>query len=262
MKLNVEFVLAKSQLKNDRAGSCRASPTRRTDASLNRADSQLNPPPTRASASLILSLRSSHRLSFLTAPHQAGSPHCRIMNRHNDEVAPAPASPDQDDAPSATAFGTLRVRVRHRPNQSLCHTQVTIEIDGVPYSARWGVQEFEVPDGEHAVAVSFRYCRGARGRAERTIVVAPGATVELDYESPLFMFWTRGRLSMDELRSSSQATDDPHDDFHTSDFRHQKQGRLRRLQSRGENPMVPGSAGPSHSLEMRCSAVGSAPTVH
>jgi hypothetical protein len=55
MKLNVEFVLAKSQLKNDRAGSCRASPTRRTDASLNRADSQLNPPPTRASASLILS---------------------------------------------------------------------------------------------------------------------------------------------------------------------------------------------------------------
>jgi hypothetical protein len=93
--------------------------------------------------------------------------------------------------------------VQQRPKQSLCHTEVTIEIDGDKHSGRWGVQEFQVPDGEHAVAVSFRYCRGARGRAERVIAVARGAMVELDYEPPLFMFWTRGRLLIDEVRGSS-----------------------------------------------------------
>ncbi len=104
-------------------------------------------------------------------------------------------SPPCTDAVARRSIaGSLRLLVRHRPKQSLCHTTVTVEIDGVARKGKWGRQEFDVLPGEHRLAVSFRYCRGQRGRAERVIVVTPGDTVQLEYETPAFMFGMRGRL--------------------------------------------------------------------
>ena len=103
------------------------------------------------------------------------------------------------DAPARhESVATLQLFVGHRPKQSLCHTTVTIAIDDVPRTGTWGAQEFHVSPGEHRIAVCFRYCRGERGRAERTVVVTPGETVRLEYETPSFMFGMRGRL--DALR--------------------------------------------------------------
>ena len=86
--------------------------------------------------------------------------------------------------------------MHQRAKQSLTHTQVTIEVDGVARPGRWGMQELVLDAGEHRIAVEFRYCRGARGRAELRIVVDPEAVVDLEYVAPRFMFFTHGHLDV------------------------------------------------------------------
>ena len=96
----------------------------------------------------------------------------------------------QDAAPP----GTLRIAVRERPKQSLRHTTVILEVDGVAYAGAWGVHDVPVRSGRHRVAVAFRYLGGLRGRAECTVTIPPGGTGELEYTTPWFLFGTHGRL--------------------------------------------------------------------
>jgi hypothetical protein len=113
----------------------------------------------------------------------------KISQRQTDG-RPDVGRPGREDA------GTVCLVVRPRPEQSLTHTQVSVEVDGVSRPGRWGMQELQLEPGDHRVAVTFRYCRGWRGRAERRITLDPGAVLQLEYVTPSFMFFTRGRLNL------------------------------------------------------------------
>lgn len=92
---------------------------------------------------------------------------------------------------------SVRIGAATRPEQSLDHTRVLVEIDDTRYVVGWGVNEFVVEPGHHRVTVCFRYCWGDRGRASCRICARHGSVVELAYRSPYFVFFSRGELVED-----------------------------------------------------------------
>lgn len=71
-------------------------------------------------------------------------------------------------------------------------TSPTVTIDGYPAGATWRQNSYVVPAGRRRVGVASTYLF-TYGRAEATVDVAPGQTVELHYAGPWTTF-SPGRL--------------------------------------------------------------------
>lgn len=92
---------------------------------------------------------------------------------------------------------TIRVNGRHSPMAWLLYlTKLTVEIDGTPQTGPWGDRTISVAPGRHEVKVYFKYMTKARCcEAGVTVDAADGATVSMEYRSPMMMT-SPGRLAV------------------------------------------------------------------
>ena len=92
-------------------------------------------------------------------------------------------------------MATIQVETKHSPLAWLLYlTKVQIAVDGQPATLPWGTHEFQVPPGQHDVAVSFGYFGKQRGPASSTVTADDSQPVRLRYRAP-FMMFSPGRMS-------------------------------------------------------------------
>ncbi|MFC4054815.1 hypothetical protein ACFOY4_34445 [Actinomadura syzygii] len=79
--------------------------------------------------------------------------------------------------------GPRRILVLNLRRGLVAGSSVTVNIDGNDYPQRWGRKAFEIP-GDRPVSVAVFQSLRSRQAGLATMVLAPGASAELEYRGP------------------------------------------------------------------------------
>jgi hypothetical protein len=90
----------------------------------------------------------------------------------------------------------IQLTATHNPLAWLLYlTKLTVKLDGVAQTQKWGSTFIPAAPGNHQLEISFRYLGSQRGLASEAVMVPDGGTVAVRYKMPSWMF-AKGKLTV------------------------------------------------------------------